>query len=170
VSVDHHARAALPPDVLLDRHRTILLAEEITEKSTTEVIAKLLYLQHASAAPVALYIDSFGGVVVASLAIRDTIDSLGIAVHTHCLGTAGGAAMLLLAHGARGGRTATAGAQIILVEVPGLATVAEMLAADTGQSVATITRDSAAGRRFDAIQARAYGLIDSSTPDLILHH
>jgi ATP-dependent Clp protease protease subunit len=163
VTVDHHARAALGPEALFADHRTILLAGEITDASTNEIIAKLLYLDVSGTSPATLYIDSYGGGIADALAIRDTMDEIGIAVRTHCLGVAGGAAVLLLAHGARGERTADPTAKIILADCGDLAAIIDaMLAVDTGQPAAAIRRDCAAERRFDAVEARAYGLIDDS--------
>src|SRR5512147_1728497 len=83
----HAVRARLTPDELLTKHRTILLRGDIDDKAAEQVIAKLLFLQHKDAsAPVHLYIDSQGGAVTPSLAIRDTIDDIKLPIFTHCLG------------------------------------------------------------------------------------
>jgi len=80
---------------------------------------------------------------------------------------------MLLAHGARGQRTASPNARMSLTPVSSErwpidadelvrteAILAEMLAADTGQPAATITADLRTARRFDGGEARTYGLID----------
>lgn len=172
---EHAERARLAPDELLLKHRTVLLRGQIDDKVAEEVIAKLLFLQQKDpSASVSLYIDSPGGAVTAGLAIRDTINDLKVAVFTHCLGTASGVAAFLLAHGARGRRSATKHARLAILPLcspdGGLvsealarlqALVIRSIAADSRQEVATVARDVASSRQFDAESARSYGIIDS---------
>lgn len=134
----------------------------IDDQAATEAIAKLLFLQSEDArAPIRLHIDSLGGHVAAGLAIRDTLDDLAVPVYTHALANAGGVAVILLVHGARGHRTATRRSWISLVPSTGVeAIVTELLAKDTGQGLQQIAEDLRASRRFDAEQARSYGLVD----------
>jgi len=164
----------MAPDDLLLKHRTIVLRGEISDRIAQEVIAKLLFLQHEDAkTPAWLYIDSAGGVVTSSLAIRDTINDIKLPVFTHCLGKAAGAALVLLTHGAHGHRSASKTAWLSLVPLDSLdgssapdelgrleRTLTDMLAADTGQKSEAIARDASSSRRFDSAQARSYGLID----------
>lgn len=156
------------------KERAILLGTTISDEVATVVIAQLLFLEAEDRhAPITLYIDSPGGDVVEAFAIRDTMSSIAPPVHTIVMGQAAGAALMLAAHGARGQRRAWPEACLTLTP---LAVVAEMvdaaalarvtaavsafLAADTGQSEATIARDTEQTRRFTAEQARTYGLID----------
>jgi ATP-dependent Clp protease, protease subunit len=163
----------LPPDELLNKHRTILLHGEIDDRTAQHVIAKLLFLQHDDArAPASLYIDSQGGVVSSSFAIRDTIDHIKLPVFTHCLGTAGGMALVVLAHGARGHRSAAPSARLSLVPLESqsenldehvarsTSLVISMLVADTGQNANVVARDVLLTRQFDSESARSYGLVD----------
>jgi ATP-dependent Clp protease protease subunit len=163
--------AASPVSTMSDEAllaRRIVVLRELDDAAANEVIAKLLYLQNENAAaPISIYIDSPGGVVAASLAIRDTIDDLKAPVYTHGLTSVQGVAALLLAHGARGHRTLTAHAHVSFTPIRGQGdtrqtevVIVEMLAADTGQGTQQIEADLRASRSFDADQARAYGLVD----------
>jgi ATP-dependent Clp protease, protease subunit len=159
---------------LLTDHRAVLIRGPIDGKVAEGVIARLLFLQHQdAAAPVWLYLDSPGGSVTASLAIRDTLDDLTTPVYTHCLECAGGTAAILLAHGKKGYRSAARDAEIVLcpLVLPAMmharpeqlriqTIVTAMLAEDTGQATDTIVRDCQEERSFVAEDARQYGLID----------
>ena len=164
------------PDPVSDllAQRVVVLRGEIDERAATELIAKLLFLRGQDAVvPVRLQIDSPGGEVIAGLAIRDTMDDIKLPVYTHCLSSAQGIAAVLLAHGARGHRTATSMAQISFTPIASAgvssaqderarakAIIVEMLAKDTGQNAQQLADDLQASRRFDGEQARSYGLID----------
>jgi ATP-dependent Clp protease protease subunit len=155
--------------------RIVTLRGAIDDRAATALIAKLLFLQSEDAVgPIRLLIDSPGGLVAPGLAIRDTMDDITVPVHTHALTNVGGVAAVLLAHGARGHRTAiprtqisvtpftaAEGASAVQSEIERTeAIVTEMLAKDTRQSTRQIDADRRASRRFDAEQARSYGLID----------
>src|SRR5689334_8353591 len=89
------------------KDRIVYLGSEIDDGVANVVIAQMLYLQDQDrSAPITLYINSPGGVVTSSLAIRDTMDELGLPVQTCCIREAVGTALLLLAHGVPGKRTA----------------------------------------------------------------
>jgi ATP-dependent Clp protease, protease subunit len=157
--------------------RIVVLRGAIDDQHANESIAKLLFLEHEARLPIRLHLDSLGGGVANSLAIRDTIDDLTVPVYTHVRGRADGVAVVLLAHGARGHRTASPNARMSLTPITSerspidadeltrtTAILVEMLAADTGQLAETIAADMRAGRRFDAVQARDYGLVDQIVP------
>lgn len=157
------------------KERIIFLGTAIGDEVATVVIAQLLYLESEDRhAPIALYINSPGGLVTAALAIRDTMGNVAPPVHTVAMGQASGVALLLLAHGARGHRSALSVARMALapLEAPRpdtdaaalartRANIAAMFAADTGQPEATIARDSERSRTFTPDEAKAYGLIDA---------
>jgi ATP-dependent Clp protease, protease subunit len=153
--------------------RRIVLRSAIDDTIANETIAKLLFFASQGAQPISLWIDSPGGHVAASLAIRDTFDGLGAPVQTHCTASAGGVAVAILAHGAD--RTIAHHARVSFDPIAGgagevVAEAAEvarvqaiidaMLAADTGRPLDEIARDRAARRRFAADEAVAYGLVD----------
>jgi ATP-dependent Clp protease, protease subunit len=150
-----------------------MLSGALDDAAANELIAKLLYLQSADAvAPITIHLDSPGGDVVSALAIRDAIDDLKPPVYTQGLANVQGAAVLVLAHGARGHRSVMAHGHMSFTPISsaqgdaqGIETViVEMLASDTGQRTQQIETDLRASRKFDAEQARTYGLIDRVEP------
>jgi ATP-dependent Clp protease protease subunit len=172
--ITHAARAVLAPDALLQTHRTILIRGTIDDQVANQVIAKMLYLQHQAKSRLSIYIDSPGGLVTSSLAIRDAIDEMRAHVSTHCLGRAAGMALLVLAHGAPGARTASPVSQLELTPIVARdhelldpaeqarieRLVVDMFAEDTGQPAEDIGRDMSAWRSFDTGDAQQYGFID----------
>jgi ATP-dependent Clp protease protease subunit len=171
----HRQLAALPADELLVKHRAVLLHGPIDDDAAVQLVARLLFLQWEDPRiPIRFYIDSLGGSVTAGMSLCDTMDEIGPAVHTHCVAEAHGMAALLLAHGAKGNRSACHDVQIALCPVTQVdaaakpttdlaktqAKVNHILAADTGQSIQTISDDCQAARTFDALRAVSYGLVD----------
>jgi len=155
-----------PVNQLLAR-RIVVLRGAIDDDAANTVIAQLLFLASEGTRPVTLWIDSPGGHVAASLAIRDVFDGLGAPVHTHCTGSAGGVAVAILAHGAE--RTIARHATVSFDPIAGTvaeaaevarvqAIVDQLLAEDTKRPLAEIVRDRR--RRFAADEAVAYGLVD----------
>jgi ATP-dependent Clp protease protease subunit len=116
--------------------------------------------------------------------VYDVVHTLGAAVATTCVGTAGGAAVLVLAGGAAGRRNALPHARLHLMDEPvdmqpgnaaDLASHADeaarlrtrwqqALAQHSAHSVAQLDRDLAAGRWLSAAEARDYGLVDGIIP------
>jgi ATP-dependent Clp protease protease subunit len=97
--------------------RQVCLLGEIGDPTANDLIARLLFLQSQDAnLPVNLTINCPGGSIVASLAIYDTIKSLSCDVETHCAGLAAGSALLLLAAGKKGKRTATRDACFMMIK------------------------------------------------------
>jgi ATP-dependent Clp protease protease subunit len=126
---------------------------------------------------VQLYIGSTGGPVHSAMSLIDTMDLLGVPVHVTCLGRAEGAAVGVVAAGAR--RVAAPHAQFHLsepeVSVSGnasqLAAWAEhhrvelerfvqRLALATGRPAEHLEADLSLGRWLDAEEALRYGLVD----------
>jgi ATP-dependent Clp protease protease subunit len=130
-------------------------------------------------ADIHLWISSPGGSVPAMLAIRDVMTLIPNDVSTLAMGIAASAGQFLLSAGGRGKRYAMPHARILLHQgsagIGGTAmdiaiqaddlrhtrdTVLALVAADTGQDVATIERDSRRDRWFSAEAAREYGFVD----------
>ncbi len=89
---------------MLER-RQILIESMIDDACASTTIAKLLFLnQKNPKAPISLFINSPGGQVTATLAIRDTIGFLDSPVHTYGQTQVNGAALWLLAAGEPGHR------------------------------------------------------------------
>lgn len=168
-------RAALArlPDGARMRERVVLLRGAICDQVASETIAKLLFLADESPRElVSLYIDSPGGQVSSALAICDAIDHVRTPVATHCLATASGVALALLAHGARGHRSACPAAD--LRHAPARAagpddiqqiertnrTIAELIATDCKRGSDDVLAELLAERSFTAAEAIRAGVID----------
>jgi|GEM_PF-4119146 len=94
-----------PAELLRDR--IVVLDGVISDDTANMVIAQLLFLEaEQPGSPIHIYLRSPGGHVSSTLAIRDTMDALSCPVHVRTTGSVGGVALLILAHGARGHRTA----------------------------------------------------------------
>ena len=85
--------------------RIVYLGTAIDDGVANTVIAQLLHLARDDAeAPIALYLNSPGGSIPATLAIYDAMQFVRPRVETTCVGQAAATAALLLAGGAPGGR------------------------------------------------------------------
>jgi ATP-dependent Clp protease protease subunit len=162
-------------DKLLDQ-RIILLNGPIHDENATEVIARLLYLDHLDGkTPIRICVDSPGGSFAAGMAILKTMDDIEPPVHTCCTGKASGMALAIVAHGAEGHRTASADARFTFTQIWSLETgenVEQQLEKDrqvfigllvkdtrrTGQKVLT---DMEQERSLTATEAHANGIIDA---------
>jgi ATP-dependent Clp protease protease subunit len=179
----------LPPELqsaLLGK-RVVFLRGRLDDAAANGVIAQLLLV--ARMAPraqqaIELYVDSAGGSPGAALGVYDVLRALEAPVSTICLGTAGGASVLVLAGGASGLRYALPHARIHLSEeqvdlrpsTP--ADVAsntgeaarlrarwqDALVGHTAHSPAQLGRDLSSGRWLSAAEARDYGLVDGIIP------
>lgn len=85
--------------------RIVYLGTGIDDGVANTVIAQLLHLASEDAdSPIALYLNSPGGSIPATLAIYDAMQFVRPRVETTCVGQAAATAALLLAGGAPGGR------------------------------------------------------------------
>jgi ATP-dependent Clp protease, protease subunit len=174
----------LPPELqaaLLDR-RVIFLRGRLDEQMSSGVIAQLLLVGRiAEGRTIELYVDSPGGSLATALSLYDVIRTLGPRVSTTCLGTAAGAAVLIVAAGAAGQRFALPHARLHLSEDPtGLDLKPDTadeatrirerwlqaLVSHTGHSAEHIARDLHQGRWLSAAEARDYGLVDGIIPSI----
>jgi ATP-dependent Clp protease protease subunit len=173
----------LPPELqsaLLGR-RVVFLRGRLDETVSNNVIAQLLLVSRTSADDtIQLYVDSPSGSVGAALSVYDVIQSSPAPVSTTCIGTCGGASVLVLAGGAAGRRFALPHARIHLtqesVEVPtGAPTQAaesirqqqrwqKALAQHITHSESQLTKDLQLGHWLSAAEARDYGLVDGIIP------
>lgn len=154
--------------------RIVVLGTAIDDEVANVAIAQLLFLESEDPkAPIYLYINSPGGYVTASLAIRDVMRDITPDVCTIVMKQASGTALMLAAAGARGQRYALPDARFTLTSITQTradtdaadlartaSTVAGFLATDTGQTVTTIAKDSELQRTLTAGEAVAYGLVD----------
>src|SRR5712691_7097608 len=95
----------LPPELqsaLLGR-RVVFLRGRLDDAAANSVIAQLLLVARTSAGgTIELYVDSRGGLVGAALSVYDVLQTSPAPVSTTCIGTCGGASVLVLAGGKSG--------------------------------------------------------------------
>ena len=164
---------------LLD-DRIIFLSGEINDAVANTVVAQLIYLEGKDPTKdINLYINSPGGSVSAGMAIYDTMNYIKCDVCTTCIGMAASMGAFLLSGGAKGKRYALPNAEIMIHQPSGGAQgqatdiniVAEhilktkhklnsIMAANTGQPIEVIERDTERDNYMSAEQAMNYGLID----------
>ena len=162
------------------KDRIIFLGEEVNDVSANIVVAQLLFLEAEDPGKdIQLYINSPGGSVTAGMAIYDTMQYIKCDVSTICLGMAASMGAFLLAGGAKGKIFAlphstimihqpSGGAQGQATEIQIVAdhiaqtkrTLNELLAANTGQPIEVVERDTDRDNYMTAEEAKAYGLID----------
>ncbi|MFI6345442.1 ATP-dependent Clp protease proteolytic subunit [Streptomyces sp. NPDC050560] len=175
-----------PYSKLLDE-RIVFLGTRIDDTSASDVMAQLLYLEHAAPdRDISLYINSPGGSFSSMTAIYDTMRFIGCEVETCCLGQAASAAAVLLAAGTPGKRAMLPGARVLIHQpsldepVEGQATdlaiqaqellrvrelLEELLARHTGRDKERISADIERDHVLDASAAVAYGLVDRIIAD-----
>ena len=162
------------------KDRIIFLGEEVNDVSAGLIVSQLLFLEAEDPGKdIHMYINSPGGSVTAGMAIYDTMQYIKCDVSTICLGMAASMGAFLLAGGAKGKRFAlphstimihqpSGGAQGQATEIQIVAdhiaqtkrTLNELLAANTGQPIEVVERDTDRDNYMTAEEAKAYGLID----------
>ncbi|HEY1222063.1 MAG TPA: ATP-dependent Clp endopeptidase proteolytic subunit ClpP [Acidimicrobiales bacterium] len=162
------------------RERIIFLGTPIDDTIANLICAQMLFLESEDPdKDISLYINSPGGDITGLLAVYDTMKYIKPDVSTFCFGQAASAAAVLLAAGTKGKRYALPHARVLLHQpwggVGGQASDIEiqareilrmkdmlnsMLAADTGQTVDRITKDTDRDFIIGAQEAVEYGLID----------
>ena len=162
------------------KDRIIFLDGEVNDASASVIVAQLLFLEAEDPGKdINLYINSPGGSVTAGLAIYDTMQYIKCDVSTICIGMAASMGSFLLSGGKKGKRLALPNAEIMIHQPSGGAqgqaseiqiaaehilktrrTLNEILAANTGQTLETIARDTDRDNFMSAEEAKAYGLID----------
>ena len=162
------------------KERIIFLGEEVNDVSASVIVAQLLFLEADDPdKDIQLYINSPGGSVTAGMAIYDTMQYIKCDVSTVCIGMAASMGAFLLAGGKKGKRFALPNAEIMIHQPSGGAQgqateiqiaaehilkirkkLNEILAANTGQPLEVIQRDTERDNFMSAQQAKEYGLID----------
>jgi ATP-dependent Clp protease protease subunit len=164
---------------LLARRR-VMLVGPIDPNTATLLCSQLLVLDaEAPTEPVVIYINSPGGSVDDGFAIYDTMRTMQAEVVTVCLGLAASMAQFILCAGTPGRRYAHRFSRVLMHQPHGQvegtatdiniqvaqfaylrATMAELTAEHTGQSVERIAADADRDLWFTAEEARAYGMVD----------
>jgi len=162
------------------KERVIFLVGPINDAVANVVVAQLLFLESENPdKDIALYINSPGGSVSAGLAIYDTMQFIKPDVSTLCTGLAASMGAFLLSAGTKGKRFSLPNSRIMIHQplggVQGQASDIEIhakeilylrerlnaiLAANTGQDVEKIARDTDRDNFLSAADAAEYGLID----------
>ena len=162
------------------KDRIIFLGEEVNDVSASLVVAELLFLEAEDPGKdIQLYINSPSGSVTAGMAIYDTMQYIKCDVSTICLGMAASMGAFLLAGGTKGKRFALPNSTIMIHQPSGGAqgqateiqivadhiaktkrTLNEILAANTGQPLEVVEKDTDRDNYMSAEEALAYGLID----------
>lgn len=162
------------------KERLIILGTPIDDTIANLICSQLLFLEYEdNDKDISLYINSPGGDITALFAIYDTMKYIKPDVSTFCYGQAASAAAVLLAAGAHQKRFALPHSRILLHQPWGGAAgqasdieiqakeilrmrdlLNSLLAADTGQAVEKIARDTDRDFVMTAAEAVSYGLID----------
>lgn len=181
--VEQNSRGERSYDIYsrLLKDRIIFLGEPVTDDSANLIVAQMLFLESEDPGKdIQFYINSPGGSVTAGMAIYDTMQYIKCDVSTICIGMAASMGAFLLAGGAKGKRMALPNSEIMIHQPSGgaqgqateIQIAAEhilktkhklnaLLAANTGQPMEVIERDTERDNFMSADEALAYGLIDS---------
>ena len=162
------------------KERIIFLGSTIDDNVANIVIAQLLFLESENPdKDIHLYINSPGGLVIAGLAIYDTMQYIKPDVSTVCMGQAASMGALLLAAGAKGKRYALPHSRILIHQpmggFQGQATdvdiqakeilrlresLIKILVTHTNQSFEKIAKDTDRDFYMNGEQAKEYGIVD----------
>ena len=162
------------------KDRIIFLGEQIDEHVAGLVIAQLLFLEAEDPEKdICIYINSPGGSVTAGMAIYDTMQYIKPDVSTICVGMAASMGAFLLSSGTKGKRYALPNAEIMIHQpLGGVNGQAEdikihaewilktreklnrILAANSGQPIEKVEKDTDRDHFMSADEACTYGLVD----------
>ena len=162
------------------RERIIFLGTPVDDMVANLIVAQMLLLDSENPEKdIMLYINSPGGSVTAGLAIYDTMQHIRADVSTICLGQAASMGAFLLSSGAKGKRLALPHSRVLIHQplggAQGQATdieiqaqeilrikknLNEIMAANTGQSIKKIEKDTDRDYIMTPQEALEYGMID----------
>ena len=162
------------------RERIIFLGTQIDDMVANLVVAQLLLLDSENPEKdIMLYINSPGGSVTAGLAIYDTMQHIRADVSTICLGQAASMGAFLLCSGAKGKRMALPHSRVLIhqplggaqgqatdieIQAQGILRIKknlnEIMAANTGQSIKKIEKDTDRDYIMTPQEALEYGMND----------
>ena len=162
------------------KDRIIFLGSEIDDNLANLVIAQLLFLAgEDSSKDISLYINSPGGSITAGMAIYDTMQYIQPDVSTICVGMAASMGAFLLSSGAKGKRFALPNSEVMIhqplggtsgqavdIDIHAKRIMAiknrlnKILAANTGQTLKKIEKDTDRDHFLTAEDAKEYGIID----------
>ena len=163
------------------KDRIITLRGQIDDGIASSIVAQLLFLEAEDPQKdIYLYINSPGGVVTSGLSIYDTMNYIKPDICTICIGQAASMGAFLLSCGTKGKRYSLPNSRIMIHQPLGgaqgqatdieiqakeilrlKATLNEILAANTNQSLEKISKDTDRDFFMSAQEAKKYGLIDN---------
>jgi ATP-dependent Clp protease, protease subunit len=161
--------------------RIVYLGTGIDDGVANAVIAQFLHLENDNpGSPIALYVNSVGGDIPATLAIYDTMQFVRAPVHTVCVGQALASAAVLLAGGTAGNRGILPHARVVIHApaaqgrgaIPDLIIEADdvervrtlqerILARHTGRTPQQVRQDTERELILTAEAAVEYGVVDT---------
>ena len=162
------------------KERVIFLVGPVNDQTANLVVAQLLFLESENPdKDISFYINSPGGSVTAGMAIYDTMQFIKPDVSTLCVGMAASMGAFLLAAGTKGKRFSLPNSRVMIHQPSGGASgqatdieihardilktrdqLNRILAANTGQTVEKIERDTERDYFMFADEAQAYGVVD----------
>lgn len=162
------------------KDRIIMLSGEINDPVASSIVSQLLFLEAEDPdKDIYLYINSPGGVITSGMSIYDTMNYIKPDICTICIGQAASMGSFLLSSGAKDKRYALPNARIMIHQPLGgaqgqasdiaiqaeeilriKASLNKILAANTGQTVKKIEKDTERDNFMSAEEARKYGLVD----------
>jgi ATP-dependent Clp protease protease subunit len=157
-----------------------MLSGEVNDPVASSIVAQMLFLEAEDPQKdIYFYINSPGGVITSGMAIYDTMNYIRPDVSTICIGQAASMGAFLLSSGAKGKRYALPHARIMIHQPLGgaqgqatdieiqakeilrmKAELNEILAANCGQSVKKLEKDTDRDNFMSAAEAVTYGIID----------
>jgi ATP-dependent Clp protease protease subunit len=160
--------------------RIIFLGTPVDDYIANLIVAQLLFLDSEDAEKdIFLYINSPGGSVSAGLGIYDTMQYVKAPISTICIGQAASMGAVLLAAGTKGKRKCLPNARVMIHQPSGgaqgqstdiqikakeMLRIREilngLLAKHSGQSDATIDRDTERDNFMSAEESKNYGIVD----------
>ena len=163
---------------LLKKERTIFISEPVSPKLTQRIVAQLLWLDSQSDRPIKLYINTPGGSADDGFAIHDMIRFIKAPVINICVGLNASAGTLILLAAPKERRLSLPNARIMIHQPSGggrgrvtdLEITAdeilklrhranELIAAETGNPISKVERDTDRDCWLSAEEAKAYGLV-----------
>ena len=162
------------------KERVIFLVGPVNDYVANLVVAQLLFLESENPdKDISFYINSPGGSVSAGMAIYDTMNFIKPEVSTLCTGMAASMGAFLLAAGTKGKRFSLPNSRVMIHQPSGGASgqasdieihardilktrdqLNRILAANTGQTVEKIERDTERDYFMFADEAQTYGVVD----------
>ncbi|WP_457280298.1 ATP-dependent Clp endopeptidase proteolytic subunit ClpP [Polaromonas sp. P5_D5] len=162
------------------KERVIFLVGPVNDQTANLVVAQLLFLESENPdKDISFYINSPGGSVTAGMAIYDTMQFIKPDVSTLCVGMAASMGAFLLSAGTKGKRFSLPNSRVMIHQPSGGAQgqasdieihardilktrdqLNRILAANTGQPIEKIERDTERDYFMFAEDAKEYGLVD----------